>query len=183
MPTASSASILGNTEAFEPITQIIYARTVLSGQYMMVNSHVVKDLRAIDLWNTATVRSIISQRGSLTGVSEEGLDEKRLARLKFLKEKYLTAFELPQKTILDMALDRGRYVCQTQSLNCWMKDPDFRRLNAFHFYGWSRGAKTGMYYLHQMAGADPINFALESVNIPEKRKGVCTDEVCTMCSA
>jgi len=193
MPTASSASILGNHEAFEPHTQHIYARTVLSGQFVIINEHLVADLQKIDMWTTNTVRNIMKNKGSISNLSEEGLDGEPLPsdilkRLQFLKIKYLTVFEIPQKVLLDMSLDRGRYICQTQSFNCWMKDPTFSRLNKFHFFGWSKGIKTGCYYLRQTAKTDPINFSLDSINIPtkkqkQKKKIVCNEEVCISCSS
>lgn len=193
MPTASSASILGNNECFEPYTQHVYARTVLSGQFVLINQHLVKDLQDIELWNTRVVRSLWANKGSISEVSEEGLTEDQASRLRYLKEKYLTVFELPQRTLLDMALDRGRYVCQTQSFNCWMEDPTYKKLNAFHFYGWKNGAKTGMYYLRQTAKTDPINFSLDSINIPTKRQAklsrgkpkdvVCDEDVCIACQS
>jgi ribonucleoside-diphosphate reductase alpha chain len=188
MPTASSASILGNNESMEAYTQHIYARTVLSGQFVMINNHLVRDFKEIGLWNTEVVRNIWKNSGSVANISEDISDLTTLNRLKFLKEKYLTIFEIPQKVLLDMALDRGRYVCQTQSFNCWMKDPTYTRLNAFHFYGWKGGAKTGMYYLRQTAKTDPTNFSLDSINIPTKkqlknRNVVCDEEVCVSCSS
>lgn len=184
MPTASSASILGNNESFEPYTRHVYARTVLSGQYIVVNPHLVRDLQNIDLWNGSTIKQILKDGGSIINLSEDGLKEEQLQRLKFLKKKYLTVFEIPQKILLDMSLDRGRYVCQTQSLNCWMQKPTYTKLNAYHFYGWKGGAKTGMYYMHQPARVDPINHALDSIVSTEKKntKYVCTDEVCVSCS-
>jgi ribonucleoside-diphosphate reductase alpha chain len=184
MPTASSASILGNNESIEPYTQHIYARTVLSGQFVMINRHLVKDFKEIGLWNTDNVRTIWKNNGSIASISEDISDLGILSRLKFLKEKYRTVFEIPQKVLLDMSLDRGRYVCQTQSFNCWMKDPTCAKLNAFHFYGWKGGAKTGMYYLRQTAKTDPTNFSIDSINIPKRnRKLVCDEEVCVSCSS
>ena len=188
MPTASSASILKCNECFEPYTMHVYARTLLSGQFVIVNNHLVHDLEAIGLWNTETVRSLWTNNGRLSDISEEGLTNDQLLRMRFLKQKYLTAFEIPQKVLLDMSLERGRYVCQTQSLNCWMENPSYKKMNAFHFYGWKGGAKTGMYYLRQTAKTDPINFSIENIEIPTKRqigKGkkeyICTDDVCLSC--
>lgn len=189
MPTASSASILGNHESFEPYTQHFYARTVLSGQYIIINKHLVSDLQKINMWKTDTLRNIMQNGGSITNLSEDGLGKETLERLKFLKKKYLTVFEIPQKVLVDMALDRGRYVCQTQSFNCWMSEPTFARLNKFHFYGWKGGAKTGMYYLRQTARTDPTNFSIGEMNIPTKRQLIksskfeCNDEVCVACSS
>jgi ribonucleoside-diphosphate reductase alpha chain len=190
MPTASSASILGNNEAMEAYTQHIYTRTVLSGQFVMINKHLVKDFKEINMWNTDVVKDICKNNGSIADISEDISDLDKLNRLKFLKEKYLTSFEIPQKVLLDMSLDRGRYICQTQSFNCWMKEPTFTRLNAFHFYGWKGGAKTGMYYLRQTAKTNPINFSIDSINIKpsnlnnkNRDKIECDEEVCVSCSS
>lgn len=190
MPTASSATILGNNACFEPYTHQVYARTTLSGQFLVVNKHLVRDLEKIDMWKTKHVRSILSNEGSISQLSEEGLDEDRKKRLRFLKRKYMTVFEIPQKILLDMALDRGRMVCQTQSFNCWMADPTFEKLNAFHFHGWRNGAKTGMYYLNQRARVDPINFSINSINVEgssssssSSRTVICNDDVCIACSS
>jgi ribonucleoside-diphosphate reductase alpha chain len=182
MPTASSASILGNNECFEPYTRHVYARTVLSGQYIVVNPHLVVDLQKINLWNGNTIKQIMKDGGSIADLPYDGLEEWQISRLKFLKIKYLTVFEISQRVLLDMALDRGRYVCQTQSLNCWMKDPDFTKLSAYHFYGWKGGAKTGMYYMHQPARVDPMNPALNSIVSEERKNIICTDDVCVSCS-
>jgi len=186
MPTASSANILGNTECFEPKTHHIYTRTVLAGQYVIINKHLVKDFQDIGLWKTDVVRNIWDNNGSIANVPEEDLAEEKKNRLRRLKEKYLTVYEIPQKELLNMSLRRGRYVCQSQSFNCWMTEPSVQKLIAYHFWGWQRGVKTGMYYLRQPPRVNPINFSHESINIPDKNKKKrmeCNDEVCTMCSA
>lgn len=178
MPTASSASILGNNECFEPHTTHIYARTVLSGQFKIINKHLVKDFKEIGLWNTDTLKHLYTHGGSIQDLPGDH------PRLDHLKKKYKTSFELKQRVLADMALERGRYVCQTQSFNCWMIEPTRGKLSAFHKYNWKNGAKTGMYYLRQAARTDPINFAADSVNVPSAQKNiVCTDDVCISCSA
>lgn len=161
MPTASTASMLGNNEAFEPYTQNIYARTVLSGQHMIINKHMVKDLQDIGMWNIDTIKSIIKSNGSVQSLTSS--DDKQSPRLDYLKLKYLTAFEIPQRVTLQMMLERGRFVCQSQSFNCFMKDPDYTKLNAFHFAAWQGGAVTGMYYLRQPAAIDPLNVSLDGL--------------------
>lgn len=166
MPTASSAHLLDNNEAFETFTENIFARTILAGQYLRVNKYTVKDLKQINLWNTETVRNIFNNKGSIQFISECNLSDETLKRLQFIKLKYRTAFEIPQKVILQMAIERGPYICQTQSMNYWMKDPTVEKLNAAHFYGWKNGLKTGMYYCRQKTQSDPINFAMNSINIP-----------------
>nr|QBK86462.1 MAG: ribonucleoside diphosphate reductase, large subunit [Marseillevirus LCMAC102] len=209
MPTASTSNILGNNETFEPYTQQIYTRTVLSGQFVVINPHLVKDLQAINMWTTDVVRHIWVNRGSIANLPDDNIKENIRHRVRFLKEKYLTAFEIPQKKLLELSLDRARYICQTQSFNCWMNEPTYTKLNAFHFFGWKGGAKTGMYYLRQNARMDPINFSLDGINIPprqnigqeEGKEGLrlrqrqrqvsgkgedwvgCTDEICEACSS
>jgi ribonucleotide reductase alpha subunit len=184
MPTASSAHILGNQEACEPFTELIYARTVLSGQFMLVNKHMVRDLKKINMWDDFTIKSIISNRGSITSLSLPETDE-RSKRLSYLKLKYLTIFELPQKVLLELGADRGRYICQTESRNCFMARPTKTKLNAYHFHAWKLGLKTGMYYLRQKALTDPINFSSDTQIIPSERKSkkvVCTDDICMSCN-
>lgn len=196
MPTASSAHILGNQEACEPFNELIYARSVLSGQFMLVNKHMVEDLRAINLWDDKTVKTIIKSKGSLQNVILEEKDE-RNERLDFLKIKYLTVFEIPQACILELGADRGIYICQTESRNCHMASPTRTKLNAYHFGAWEFGLKTGMYYLRQKSRSDPINFSANDQIIPappevkittqengrRKRTVVCTDDVCMSCNA
>ncbi|HMP28309.1 MAG TPA: ribonucleoside-diphosphate reductase subunit alpha [Saprospiraceae bacterium] len=194
MPTASSAHILGNQEACEPFTELIFARSVLSGQFMLVNKHVVADLEAINLWNDETIKLIINNR-SLQNVTLRVADEKRAKRLEFLKLKYLTVFELPQAIILELGADRGKYICQTESRNCHMSKPTRSKLNAYHFQAWKLGLKTWMYYLRQKAGSDPINFSDDYKIIPvsqtledgtlvtrKKAKIECTDDICMSCN-
>lgn len=174
MPTASTSNIMGNTECFEVPTQHIYSRTVLSGQYVITNRHLVRDLEDLGLWMTDVVQNILKNGGSV-----QNIPEFLHPSIPKIKEKYLTAFEVPQRVLLDMALDRGRYICQSQSFNCWMKDPSYAKLNNFHFYGWKNGAKTGMYYLRQPAKVDPINFSLDTIQIPSAAE----EPKCEMCSA
>jgi len=174
MPTASSAHILGNAESFEPFNEYIYARTVLSGQFTIVNRHLVNDLKEIGMWNGDTVTNIMANHGSIGNLSTAT----QRKRLNYLKLKYRTIYEIPQKVLVEMSADRGRFVCQTQSFNCHMVKPTFTKLNAYHFYAWQEGLKTGMYYLRQLAGATPINFTLTS-----STEIKCNDEICTSCQA
>ncbi len=177
MPTATSAQILGTNECFEPYTQHIYARSVLSGQFVVINPHLVKDLKAIGRWDTETVKNIWQNKGSIKNIDEGDHSE----RIKFLKKKYMTVFELPQKRLLHMHADRSRYICQTSSFNCCFESPTRNMLNAFHFEGWRKGVKTGMYYLRQTARSDPINYSLDSISIPKNRVE-CTEDVCVSCA-
>lgn len=182
MPTASSAHILGNTESFEPPSSLIYTRTVNAGQFVINNKHMVKDLEEIDMWKTEVVREIISNKGSIQNVSEELCSEEHRERFRFLKRKYKTVFEISQRYLMNLSIDRGKFICQTQSFNCNMKDATVKKLTAYHFHAWKGGAKTGMYYLRQTAKTDPINFSLNTINVPSKKKEVvCNDEVCLVC--
>jgi ribonucleoside-diphosphate reductase subunit M1 len=184
MPTASSAHILGNGEAAEPFTDLIYSRTVLSGQFMIVNKHMVKDLEDIGMWTTETIQNIVLNRGSMTNLSLDK-DSKYYDRLEFLKLKYKTVYEIPQKVIVDLAADRAEFIDQTQSQNCHMERPTKEKLNAYHFYCWQKRLKTGMYYCRQKALTDAINISVNNIVIPtsRNRKIVCTDEICTSCTA
>jgi len=153
MPTASTAQILGNNECFEPYTSNIYSRRVLAGDYIVVNKHLLKDLVSLGIWNDDLKNKIISANGSIQSIQEIPDN---------LKMLYRTAWELSQKAILDMAADRGAYICQSQSLNVFMASPNFGKLSSMHFYAWERGLKTGMYYLRSKASTDAIKFTVDS---------------------
>ena len=187
MPTASTAQILRNNEAFEPFSQVIYMRSVLSGSFVIVNRHLVADLEAIGMWSTATVQNILRKNGSLCGLeASSDADDATRDRVNFLKEKYKTAYEISQKTLLQMAIDRGEYVDQSQSFNAWFgPDVTYQQITSFHFYGWENGMKTGMYYLRQPALANPINYALDSVDIAKTKTcpGDPDTDACDLCSA
>ena len=181
MPTASTAHIRGNNESFEPFGELIRARTILAGQYVIINRYLAKELEEIDLWTTETVRNIISNKGSIQNLV---IEDKRKERVEFLKKKYKTANELPQKVLAQYTIDRGRFICQSQSFNCWMSEPNYQKLTSFHFFGWKQGLKTGMYYLRQRALTDPLNFSLDTIVIPKKVKTAkCNDEICLTCQA
>ena len=153
MPTASTAQILGNNECFEPYTSNVYSRRVLAGDYIVVNKHLLKDLVSLGIWNEDLKNKIISANGSIQNIQEIPDN---------LKMLYRTAWELSQKAILDMAADRGAYICQSQSLNVFMASPNFGKLSSMHFYAWERGLKTGMYYLRSKASTDAIKFTVDS---------------------
>ncbi len=152
MPTASTAQILGNNECFEPYTSNIYTRRVLSGEFIVVNKHLMRDLVKLGIWNEGLKNKIIAANGSIQAIAEIPQN---------LKDIYKTAWEISQKTILDMAADRGAFICQSQSLNVFMENPNFGKLTSLHFYAWKKGLKTGMYYLRTKAATDPIKFTLE----------------------
>ncbi|AWM34144.1 ribonucleoside-diphosphate reductase subunit alpha [Hymenobacter nivis] len=152
MPTASTAQILGNNESFEPYTSNIYVRRVLSGEFMVVNKHLLKDLVALGLWNDAMKQEIIAANGSVQGIARVP---------QHIKDLYKTVWEISQRRIIDMSADRGAYICQSQSLNLHVLNVNFGKLTSMHFHSWKRGLKTGMYYLRTKAAADAIKFTVE----------------------
>lgn len=152
MPTASTSQILGNNECFEPYTSNIYTRRVLSGEFIVVNKHLLKDLIRLGLWNDRMKNRLIEANGSIQNIPEVPQN---------IKDIYKTVWEISQKAILDMAADRGAYICQSQSLNVHIQDPNFGKLTSMHFHAWKKGLKTGMYYLRTKAAADAIKFTLE----------------------
>ena len=152
MPTASTSQILGNNECFEPYTSNIYTRRVLSGEFIVVNKHLLKDLVDLGLWNEKMKNKLIEANGSVQNIAEIPQN---------IKDLYKTVWEISQKTIMDMSADRGAYICQSQSLNIHIKDPNFGKLTSMHFYAWKKGLKTGMYYLRTKAAADAIKFTVE----------------------
>jgi ribonucleoside-diphosphate reductase alpha subunit len=158
MPTASTAQILGNNECFEPYTSNIYTRRVLSGEFIIVNKHLLKDLVREGLWNKDMRQQIIAANGSIQNINEIP---------QHLKDLYKTAWEISQKAIIDLAADRGAYICQSQSLNIFMENANFGKLTSMHFYGWEKGLKTGMYYLRTKAATDAIKFTIEKTVVEE----------------
>ncbi len=152
MPTASTSQILGNNECFEPYTSNVYTRRTLSGEFVVVNKHLLKDLVKLGIWNEDLKNEIISANGSVQNIDEIPDN---------LKMLYRTAWEISQKSILEMAADRGAYICQSQSLNVFMENANFAKLTSMHFYGWKMGLKTGMYYLRTKAATDAIKFTVE----------------------
>ena len=167
MPTASTSQILGNNECIEPFTSNIYVRRTNAGEFIMVNKYLQKELFALGKWNKELKDNIIAHNGSVQqlDISEE------------LKEKYKTAWEISNKHIIDMARERGAFICQSQSLNLWVEEPTYANLTAMHFHGWKSGLKTGMYYLRTRAKAKPQQFTIE----PELKSETHTE--CEMCSA
>ena len=152
MPTASTSQILGNNECFEPYTSNIYTRRVLSGEFPIVNKHLLKDLVKLGLWNESMKNQIIAANGSVQNIDEIPQD---------LKDIYKTVWEIKQRSIIDMAADRGAYICQSQSLNLFIQDANFAKLTSMHFYAWKKGLKTGMYYLRTKSAADAIKFTVD----------------------
>ncbi len=152
MPTASTSQILGNNECFEPYTSNIYTRRTLSGEFIIANKHLMKDLIDLGLWNETMRQKLIATNGSIQAIPEIPQN---------IKDIYKTVWEISQKAIIDMSADRGAYICQSQSLNIHLKDPNFGKLTSMHFYAWKKGLKTGMYYLRTQAAADAIQFTLD----------------------
>ncbi|KAG2662330.1 hypothetical protein PVAP13_1KG524300 [Panicum virgatum] len=161
MPTASTSQILGNNECFEPYTSNIYSRRVLSGEFVIVNKHLLHDLTEIGVWSPILKNKIIYEDGSVQKVIEVPDD---------LKAVYKTVWEIKQKTIVDMAADRGCYIDQSQSLNIHMDQPNFGKLTSLHFHAWSKGLKTGMYYLRTRAAADAIKFTVDTTLLKDKQQ-------------
>jgi len=153
MPTASTSQILGNNECFEPYTTNIYTRRTLSGEYIVVNKHLLNDLVNLGLWNNEMRERVMAANGSVQNIEEIPAD---------IKELYKGVWDLSQKVIIDMAADRGAFICQSQSLNLFVKDPNFKKLSSMHFYAWKAGLKTGMYYLRSTAAAEAIKFTLNA---------------------
>jgi ribonucleoside-diphosphate reductase alpha chain len=153
MPTASTSQILGNNECFEPYTSNIYTRRVLSGEFVIVNKHLLRDLVDRGLWNGNIKDQIITANGSIQGIAEIPAD---------LKELYKTVWEIKMRNIIDMAADRGAYICQSQSLNLFINAPNASKLTSMHFYAWKKGLKTGMYYLRTQAASQAVKFTVEN---------------------
>ena len=159
MPTASTSQILGNNECFEPYTSNIYTRRVLSGEFVIVNKHLLRDLVERNLWNDGMKNKLIAANGSVQNIKEIPQD---------LKDLYKTVWEIKQKSLIDMAADRGAYIDQSQSFNVHIQDPNFGKLTSMHFYSWKKGLKTGMYYLRSKAAADAIKFTVDQSQVTEQ---------------
>ena len=149
MPTASTSQILGNNECFEPYTSNLYTRRTLSGDFILVNKYLMKDLIEAGLWNETMRQKLIGANGSVQSIQEIP---------QHLKDIYKTVWEISQKVIIDMSAERGAFICQSQSLNIHITDPNFGKLTSMHFYAWKKGLKTGMYYLRSTSAADAIKF-------------------------
>ena len=174
MPTASTAQIMGNNESFEPFTSNLYTRRVLAGEFVLVNKHLVRELKKVDLWTETIVEQLIVSKGS---VQELDIPVE-------LKILFRTAWELPQKAIVDMAIGRGPFICQGQSLNLFVNPPNPSVINSIHFYGWKNGLKTGSYYIRTKPQLSAQNFTIDPKKEEIiKKKIVCTDDVCTSCGA
>lgn len=166
MPTASTSQILGNNECFEPFTSNVYTRRTLAGEFMVVNRYLIKELIDLGIWNLKIKDKIIEHKGSVQHIDEIP---------QHVKQKYKIVWEIPMKHIIDMAKDRGSFICQSQSMNLWIEEPNYKILTAMHLYSWKSGLKTGMYYLRRKAKHQAQQFTI----IPENK----TNDECLNCSA
>jgi ribonucleoside-diphosphate reductase alpha subunit len=170
MPTASTSQIMGNNECIEPYTSNLYVRRTIAGEFTVVNKHLVEDLISINLWDNNTRDRLLYDRGSVKNI--KNMPE-------FLKNIYKTVWEIKQKKCIDLSVDRAPFVCQSQSLNIWLESPTFDSLTSIHFYGWSKGLKTGSYYIRSKAKVNPKNF---SMNVLTEQKMIEEDNECENCS-
>ena len=175
MPTASTSQILGNNECFEPFTSNIYVRRTIAGEYVIMNKYLMKELCDLGLWNLDLKNEIIANNGSIQSI--DSISDK-------IKKKYRTVWELSMKSLIEMARDRGAFICQSQSMNLWIENPNYDKLTAMHFFSWGQGLKTGLYYLRTKAKAAPQQFTID----PSKQKNTIVnnddndDDECMMCS-
>ena len=159
MPTASTSQILGNNECFEPYTSNIYSRRTLSGEFIVVNKHLIKDLVELGLWNDQMKQRIILADGSVQLIEEIPA---------VMREIYKTAWEIKMKNVIDMAAERGAFICQSQSLNLFVAEANFAKLSSMHFYAWEKGLKTGIYYLRTKAAASAQKFTIEHAGLGKR---------------
>ena len=174
MPTASTSQILGYNECFEPITSNIYSRRTLAGEFVVPNKYLIKELMKLGLWNEQIKQNIIANKGSvqqLTMIPEH------------IRNKYKIVWEIPMRHLIDMSADRGAFICQSQSLNLWLEDPNYNMLTAMHFYSWTKGLKTGIYYLRRKAKHQAQQFTIEPEKKVNENENEMEEEICEMCSA
>ena len=174
MPTASTSQILGYNECIEPITSNIYNRRTIAGEFILANKYLMNDLIELDMWNEKIKNNIIANNGSIQHIDFIPED---------IKNKYKTVWEIPMKTLIDMAADRGAYICQSQSLNLWLEEPNYSNLTSMHFYSWSKGLKTGIYYLRRRARHQAQQFTIEPEKVEKNTLEDVEEEICEMCSA
>lgn len=173
MPTASTSQIMGNTESFEPIQSNIYKRKTLAGEFIILNKYLVHELKSLGMWDENMKNKLIANNGSVQEI--EGLSEE-------LKSKYKTVWEMKQKTIIELASDRGRFIDQSQSMNLYFESPTFSKVTKAHFFGWQSGLKTGMYYLRSKAKAETQKFSIDA-SISKKNYDDSANQPCESCSA
>ena len=172
MPTASTSQILANNECFEPFTSNIYSRRTLAGEFIVINKYLMKELKNKGLWNVELKNKIIEQKGSIQKIDNIPQN---------IKNKYKIVWDMSMKRLIDMAKDRGAFICQSQSMNLWIEDPNYKNLTSMHFYAWKAGLKTGLYYLRRKAKHQAQQFTIE----PTKNSNLDNnqEEVCEMCSS
>jgi ribonucleotide reductase alpha subunit len=163
MPTASTSQILANNECFEPFTSNMYTRRTLAGEFMVINRHLMKELIELNIWNSSIKNDIVKYKGSIQSIPEIP---------DYIKAKYKIVWEMSMKNIIDMSKDRGAFICQSQSMNLWVEDPNYKILTNMHLYAWKAGLKTGMYYLRRKAKHQAQQFTV----VPDK-------EDCLMCGS
>lgn len=181
MPTASTSQILGYNECFEPFTSNLYSRRTLAGEFVVANKYLMKELIDLGLWNESIKNNIIANKGSV----------QQLTMLpEHIREKYKIVWEIPMRHVIDMATDRGAFICQSQSMNLWVEEPTYKTLTSMHFYSWKQGLKTGIYYLRRKAKHHAQQFTIEPTRTRSETSGSQNDssdkekeEVCEMCSA
>lgn len=175
MPTASTSQILGFNECFEPLTSNIYSRRTLAGEFVVANNYLMRELIELGIWNDKIKNNIIANKGSiqqLTMIPEH------------IRNKYKIVWEMPMKHLIDMSADRGAFICQSQSLNLWLEDPNYNTLTSMHFYSWKQGLKTGIYYLRRKAKHQAQQFTVEpEKNEQEPKVDNPEHDICEMCSA
>ena len=186
MPTASTSQILGYNECFEPFTSNIYTRRTLAGEFIVTNKYLMKDLIDLGLWNDDVKNNIIANRGSIQQLDFVPQE---------IRDKYKIVWEIPMRHVIDMAADRGAYICQSQSMNLWLEDPNYKNLTSMHFHSWEKGLKTGIYYLRRKAKHQAQQFTIEPPSNSIKNKSIQDSntvftgthtnesEPCEMCSA
>jgi len=190
MPTASTSQILGNNECFEPITSNIYMRRTLAGEFIMVNKYLMKEFIDLGIWNERVKNNIIANRGSVQQLSETLFPA---GKAQHIKNKYKIVWEMPMKQLIDMAAERGAFICQSQSLNLWLEEPNYNTLTSMHFYSWVRGLKTGIYYLRRKAKHQAQQFTIEPEGdivgggVGNGNEGLGSNnnenDICEMCSS
>jgi ribonucleotide reductase alpha subunit len=168
MPTASTSQILGNNECFEPFTSNIYSRRTNAGEFVLVNKYLMTELNKLGLWSEDIKNNIILNKGSIQQID---------CIPPHIREKYKIVWEIPMKHMIDMAADRGAFICQSQSLNLWLEDPEYKTLTSMHFYAWEKGLKTGIYYLRRKAKHQAQQFTI----VPGTNK--ISEQACEMCSS
>ena len=174
MPTASTSQILGFNECIEPITSNIYSRRTNAGEFIIANKYMMNDLIGLNMWNEKVKNHIIANNGSIQTLEQIPQE---------IRDKYKTVWEIPMRNLIDMAADRGAFICQSQSLNLWIEDPNYSTLTSMHFYAWQKGLKTGIYYLRRRARHQAQQFTIEPEKAQHNTTMVEEEDICEMCSS